>query len=82
MFEDFGLTRSARAYAEALERCANARRGIERDTGLRFAQGLWVKWNEIENVGSVDGRTLNLRLIERAHVAALSMYVDLSFECL
>ena len=83
MFEDFGLTRSARAYVEALERCANAQRGIERDTGLRFAQELWVKWNEIENVGSVDGRTLNPRLIERAHVAmvrVLSMYVYLSFE--
>lgn len=82
LFEDLGLTRSARTYVEALERCANARKGVERETGLRFAQELWVKWCSIEQVGSVDGRPLNPRLIERAHIAmirSLSVYVDLCF---
>lgn len=71
LFEDVGgLSRSPRTYVEALERCANSRRGSERTVALDFADQLWPRWKAIE-VDCNDGKPLNGRLIERAYVAMI-----------
>ena len=58
-------------YVEALERCANAKRKIERDVALKFADELWIKWLEAEQASKTrdDKNPNDPRLIERAHVA-------------
>ena len=69
IFEEHGVVRSLRVYVEALERCANSRRGTERTVALNFADELWNKWRETEQ--TEDGKPNDPRLIERAHVAMI-----------
>ena len=70
IFEEHGVVRSLRVYVEALERCANTRRGLERMVALKFADELWLKWREMEQALKTDDRKLSdPRLVERAHVA-------------
>ena len=70
IFEEHGVVRSLRVYVEALERCANSRRGMERNVALKFADELWVKWCETEQeLKAHDTKPNDPRLIERAHVA-------------
>jgi hypothetical protein len=59
-------------YVEALERCGNTKRKIEREVALKFADELWIKWCEEEQALKIqtDNKKSNdPRLIERAHVA-------------
>ena len=70
IFEEHGVVRSLRVYVEALERCANSRRGTERKIALKFADELWVKWRETEQtLKTQDAKPSDPRLTERAHVA-------------
>ncbi|CAA7262078.1 unnamed protein product [Cyclocybe aegerita] len=71
LFEEVGVQRSARTYVEALERCGNARRGPERESVTDFADELWAKWKEVEEAGYGNGKPINARLVERAHVAMI-----------
>jgi hypothetical protein len=80
LFEDVGPTRNTRTYLEALDRCANPARKIERDLALSFGEEVWLKWQQLEEMGRANGSALNPRLVERAHVAmirVLAMYVFL-----
>ncbi|KAL1745339.1 hypothetical protein HDZ31DRAFT_63265 [Schizophyllum fasciatum] len=66
--DEFGLgvAPNASTYVDALERCAQARKGPERQLALQFARELWADWTAFET----DGTTLiKARLTERAHVA-------------
>ena len=70
VFEEHGVSRSLRVYVEALERCGNARRKIEREIAAKFANELWIKWCEEEQALKTHDKTSDVsRLIERAHVA-------------
>jgi hypothetical protein len=69
LFDEYDVTRTARTYVEALERCANARRGRERELALSFAEEIWVRWQVLEDAGQEDGRALSGRVIEKAHIA-------------
>jgi hypothetical protein len=72
IFEEHGVLRSLRVYVEALERCGNAKRKIEREVALKFADELWIKWCEAEQklkIQTHDKKPVDPRLIERAHVA-------------
>ncbi|KAJ2936150.1 hypothetical protein H1R20_g943, partial [Candolleomyces eurysporus] len=77
IFEEVGVPRTARAYVEALDRCANARKtrdsGSERDHALTFAEELWRHWVPIEASGKHPGseRRLEARTIERANAAMI-----------
>jgi hypothetical protein len=72
IFEEHGVLRSLRLYVEALERCGNTRRKIERSVALNFADELWIKWCETEQALKAQTHNKKLidpRLIERANVA-------------
>ncbi|KAJ7701571.1 hypothetical protein B0H17DRAFT_924496 [Mycena rosella] len=69
VFGDVGLTPDARSYVEALERCGRAKRGRERDIGLRFTEKVWAKWQVLEDAGGAVARPLDARMVERAHAA-------------
>ena len=74
IFEEHGVHRSSRVYVEALERCGNTKRKVERDVALKFADELWIKWCEKEQASKIQTRDKKLycpRLIERAHIAML-----------
>ncbi|KAG2005642.1 hypothetical protein CC2G_002029 [Coprinopsis cinerea AmutBmut pab1-1] len=75
IYEELGLDRTVRAYVEAFERCANAKKkrdgGHERELALTFADELWKKWYIIERDGEYQGRKLDSRLIERVNVAMM-----------
>ncbi|KAJ2919581.1 hypothetical protein MD484_g823, partial [Candolleomyces efflorescens] len=77
LFEEVGVPRTARAYVEALERCANARKtrdsGSERDYALSFAEELWRDWVLLEANGKHPGteKRLDARTIERANAAMI-----------
>ncbi|KAF8816887.1 hypothetical protein BYT27DRAFT_6951503 [Phlegmacium glaucopus] len=75
IFEEHGVVRSLRAYVEALERCANARKGAERAVALKFADELWIKWLETEQAWKTthNVKRSDPRLIERAHVAMVRL---------
>ncbi|TRM63312.1 hypothetical protein BD626DRAFT_402875 [Schizophyllum amplum] len=77
--DEFGLgvSPNASTFVDALERCASARKGPERELALRFAQEIWEDWTVLEGD---HHRPIKARLIERAHVAyvrtmALSGYI-------
>lgn len=72
LFEDVDVTRSARSYLEALQRCANPLRKVERDVALGFSGEIWRKWAQLEEAARLDnGSGLNARLVERAHTAMI-----------
>jgi hypothetical protein len=68
LFNTYEVPRTARTYVEALERCGVARRGHERIVAVEFSDELWAQWQTVEDAGE-DGRPLNARMIERAHIA-------------
>ncbi|KAJ7222330.1 hypothetical protein GGX14DRAFT_532254 [Mycena pura] len=68
VFNDVGVVPDARSYLEALERCARSKKR-ERDLSLQFAERLWENWLELEDAGRASSRTLDARMVERAHVA-------------
>ncbi|KAI5828459.1 hypothetical protein K523DRAFT_307166 [Schizophyllum commune Tattone D] len=66
--DEFGLgvAPNASTYVDALERCAQAKKGPERELALRFAREVWADWTAFEAGGR---RQIKARLTERAHVA-------------
>ncbi|KAF9450726.1 hypothetical protein P691DRAFT_809562 [Macrolepiota fuliginosa MF-IS2] len=73
VFDQLGVQRSARVYVQALEVCAHARKGRDRDVALGFAENLWKEWCVLEENGW-DGKRVSARLIERAYVAKLRLH--------
>lgn len=72
LYDDLGIERSALTYVEALERCARAKNGRERQLALQFIEELWTKWETMESSKrDINNRPLSARLIERAHVALI-----------
>ncbi|KAA1478989.1 hypothetical protein DENSPDRAFT_830168 [Dentipellis sp. KUC8613] len=72
LFAEHGVEPNARSYVEALERCAIARRGRERDAALAFADEVWEGWVRLENAARLPGaRSVNARMVERAHAAMI-----------
>ncbi|KAF8970692.1 hypothetical protein BDZ97DRAFT_1790526 [Flammula alnicola] len=71
--EDFNVTKTPKVYLEALERCANARRGHERQIAVPFADQLWERWTALEDSGRRTGKPLPSRLVERAHIAMIRL---------
>ncbi|KAJ6578876.1 hypothetical protein DFH09DRAFT_1361225 [Mycena vulgaris] len=69
VFGEVGVAPDARSYLEALERCGRAKRGREREVGLRFAEKAWAEWLALEDAGRALGRPMDARMVERAHVA-------------
>jgi len=68
IFDECGVERTARAYVEALERCANAKKhGEERVVALEFAEEVWVSWRALEDRRDDQ----NARMIEKAHIAMI-----------
>lgn len=75
VFEDLGVPRNVRSFVEALERCATARRGTERDDALSFAEELWAQWVLLENGEHQDVQDpANARMIERANIAVVRLW--------
>ncbi|KAI0733870.1 hypothetical protein BC629DRAFT_1571720 [Irpex lacteus] len=48
LHERVGVKRNAFFYVEVLERCAGARRGVERGDAVGVAEGLWGEWVDAE----------------------------------
>ncbi|KDR78309.1 hypothetical protein GALMADRAFT_119345 [Galerina marginata CBS 339.88] len=71
IFDELEVTKTPRVVVDALERCANARRGPERQVALRFSDELWGLWIAMENAGRDTGKPVYSRVVERAHVARL-----------
>lgn len=88
LFKDLSVKQNARSYVEVLERCGISRRGHERTAALALAEDAWNGWLDLENCeqGGEDGRGVNARMLERAHVAmirVLTLYVfQYSYACL
>lgn len=74
VFDQLGLQRNARVYVEALERCAYAKRGREREVAMRFADDVWKEWRSFEDAGQDGEKRLSARLIERAYGARIRLY--------
>jgi hypothetical protein len=81
IFEEVEVTpRPARAYVEALERCAHARKrgasGAERKFALEWAEELWKEWTPIEAGGVYPGtsKRVEARVLERANAAMIRVY--------
>lgn len=75
IFEDLGVSRNVRSFVEALERCANARRGTERADALAFAEELWAQWMVLEKGEHQDVQDpVNARMIERANIAVVRLW--------
>ena len=80
IFEVHGVLSSLRVYVEALERCGNTKRKVEKNLALKFAYELWIKWCEEAalKTQTQDKKPNDPRLIERAHLAmvhVLAMWV-------
>ncbi|KAL0952457.1 hypothetical protein HGRIS_006725 [Hohenbuehelia grisea] len=75
IFEQYGVERDSRSYVEALERCANSKRGTERQVAREWADSLWSRWESMESsmreASLKTGRLPNARLIERARIAKI-----------
>jgi hypothetical protein len=67
VFAEHGLVKDALALVEALERCANARRGSERVYVRSFAGDAWQEWTTLENENARN----NARHIQRAYAAQI-----------
>ncbi|KAI0651175.1 hypothetical protein C8Q79DRAFT_898304 [Trametes meyenii] len=74
LFTTLGVEKNAWTYVEALERCARARKGLERKPALRFAQEIWEEWQPVEDawrrrMSHPDG--MDARMVERAYTAKI-----------
>lgn len=68
---EHGLAKDALVLVEALERCANARRGSERAYVRSFAGDAWQEWTALENARK-STRTRNYaRHTQRAYAAQI-----------
>lgn len=77
VFAEHGIAKDALALVEALERCANARRGSERAYVRSFAGDAWREWTALENENAKEptraraGRNNAARHIQRAYAAQI-----------
>jgi hypothetical protein len=72
LFAEHGLAKGALAVVEALERCANARRGSERAYVRSFAGDAWQEWTALEDTKKLTrARNNNARQIQRAYAAQI-----------
>jgi hypothetical protein len=69
VFAEHGLEKDAGALVEALERCAGARRGAERERVLGFAEDAWQEWSALENARTKSNTSA--RDIQRAYAARI-----------
>jgi hypothetical protein len=74
LFEQLKVPQTARVYVEALEACAYATKGSEREAAVKFAEDLWPKWKELEDAGEDAKGKISARIIERAYAARLRLY--------
>lgn len=71
VFAEHGVAKDAIALVEALERCANARRGSERAYVRSFAGDAWQEWTALENARKLTRARNNARHIQRAYAAQI-----------
>ncbi|KZP12343.1 hypothetical protein FIBSPDRAFT_799096 [Athelia psychrophila] len=75
IFHESGVAHNARSFVEALERCANAKRGTERTEALAFAEELYAQWVLVESgKHQTVNEPVSARMIERANVAAVRLW--------
>ena len=80
LFPRLGVTRTARSYTEALQRCGITKRGPERTVAPSFAQDIWTEWSRLENRWRENQTEVdvNARAIESAYssmIRVLSLWV-------
>src|SRR6266403_1760761 len=73
VFAEHGLAKDAPALVEALERCANARRGSERAYVRSFAGDAWQEWTALENARTMTRVRNNARHKQRAYAAQIRL---------
>ncbi|KAG5646165.1 hypothetical protein DXG03_004218 [Asterophora parasitica] len=73
VFSECRVSPTGRSYVEALERCANARRGHERTVALQFGEEVWEQWQRLEETGQEGERALSRRTIEKAYIAMIRL---------
>ncbi|KAF8901074.1 hypothetical protein CPB84DRAFT_1778412 [Gymnopilus junonius] len=71
IFDELQVMKTPRLIVDALERCANGRRGAERQVALAFSNEVWDQWIALEKIGCDPNNALNSRFVERAHVARI-----------
>lgn len=74
IFDQLKVQRTARIRVEALERCAYAKKGRDREVAVSFGEDVWKEWKDVEESGLDGDRRLSARLIERAYTAKLRLY--------
>ena len=74
VFAEHGLAKDALAIVEALERCANARRGSERAYVRSFAGDVWQEWMALENAREFTRARNSARHIQRAYAAQIRAF--------
>ena len=74
VFAEHGLAKDALALVEALERCANARRGSERAYVRSFAGDAWQEWMALENARKFTRARNSARHIQRAYAAQIRVF--------
>ncbi|KZT03252.1 uncharacterized protein LAESUDRAFT_762039 [Laetiporus sulphureus 93-53] len=81
LFDRMGISRDARTYVDALERCSVASKA-DRTVALRFAEEVWGAWQGIEEAWRLrfdrdDANevieTVNARWVERANTAMIQL---------
>ncbi|KAH9476874.1 hypothetical protein JR316_0010790 [Psilocybe cubensis] len=73
IFDRVGIECSPLSCVDALERCAKARRGPEREIASTFSDDVWAKWLPFEDASSNGRKGLPARLIERANIARIRL---------
>ncbi|KAI9509894.1 hypothetical protein F5148DRAFT_676619 [Russula earlei] len=88
-FADHGLTKDVVAIVEALERCAAARRGVDRARVGSFADDAWNEWTTFEKEkektpirGESSARSIQRAYAARIRVLALTGRLDEALACL
>ncbi|KAI0312789.1 hypothetical protein OF83DRAFT_1144310 [Amylostereum chailletii] len=72
LFREHGVEKTARTYVEALERCANARKGRDREEAAKFAERVWAQWTVFEDASPMlTEDPSSARMVERAHAAII-----------
>ncbi|EIN05304.1 hypothetical protein PUNSTDRAFT_122546 [Punctularia strigosozonata HHB-11173 SS5] len=66
-----GVERNPMTYVEALERCAIAKKGRDRQAAQAFAEEVWSRWGPVEEAWKAGEARFEPRLVERAHIAMI-----------
>ncbi|KAH9943789.1 hypothetical protein B0H21DRAFT_779635 [Amylocystis lapponica] len=75
---ELSVPRDAYSYVYALESCATVRERTDRADALVLADEVWAEWERVERAwragaDSAAARTVNARLVERAHAAMIRL---------